>query len=104
MFRAVFEICSVGKVEVEPTAVPCQRHDVQVRSVHGPIAIGSGLLAPLVAHTLDDSKIYDAFDNKNGRGEKRLRVRWSGHDSCDASDCNLEVIARPSGVERSSRR
>jgi hypothetical protein len=39
---------------------------VQVRILPGPIAIGSGLLAPLVAHTLDSSKIYDAFDKESG--------------------------------------
>jgi hypothetical protein len=49
---------------------------------------------------LNDSEIYDAFDKQNGGGEKRLRFRLNGRETCDAGECKLEVIARPSGIEK----
>src|ERR1700731_5243386 len=48
---------------------------------------------------LNDGKIYDAFDKQNGGGEKRLRFRLKGQGPCDASECKLDVIARPSTAE-----
>src|ERR1700730_8534509 len=49
---------------------------------------------------LNESKIYDAFDKQNSGGEKRLRFRLQGHEPCDASECKLEVVARPLTAEK----